>query len=436
MENTMNSVCTSCGNTNLTYKDTVEISFEIPYRRRDVKSCIICKNCVKNIERILNFKVYSLSSGDKKESHEISQHTKVDENNTSQRIKPASNITKNSISRTENTQDSAKSTKTQNETSNNKPNTRPHRVNTAFNSYIPPSRPKKEVDEGPKAPLNRHYVATPEIHRVKKNYKQAHIDKLVHEHNEERHHDLQNRSYDFENKMKDINDKLLAKEQKEKEKELQERIERERQERIKRQEYRKSIESKLESFEVEEKKGNTRDEAKLKLIDSILNLGVANVLTKYCNRDYPLRQLAKELESSEYLIRELMRYLGVERYNHSINEQQIVEIENKLNKRDINSLGRGLKEKRETSKELTKDKFDIDKARLSDKVVSLLEVSEEKIKDTCNKCTRCAYYEKEVGWCWYTMTTGKQRKTVGNRGCAHYVDLESVKDIIASKGKL
>lgn len=429
MENIMTLVCASCGNTNLTYKDTVEISFEIPYRRRDAKSCILCKNCIKNIENMLHIKVYDINLDAKKETQKTNQQTQEIKNRTSQHAEHTSSVPKQNSSIIKETQ------KISSDIKESKRVAPTNRSNTPFNRYCSPNSNRKNVEtsNGLERQLNRNYYSAPEIHRIE-DIKPTHIDKLVHEQNEEHQHNLLNRSSEFENKMRDINSKLLAKEQAEREKERQERIERERQERIRSQEYRKKIEIKLESFKKEDKNSN-KDDTKLKLIDKILDVGVKDILTKYCNRDYPLKQLAKDLEFSEYYIRELMRCLEVERYNN-LSEQRIIEIEQELSKRDLNLLSKNIKEKKEVHRQLAKGNFDIDKARLNENVVALLEVSEQKIKDTSNRCTRCAYYEKEVGYCWYTMTTGKQRRTIGDRGCSHFVDLESIKDIVTSKGMI
>lgn len=44
------------------------------------------------------------------------------------------------------------------------------------------------------------------------------------------------------------------------------------------------------------------------------------------------------------------------------------------------------------------------------------------VESTLKKCINCAYRERHISYCWYTMITNKINKIENNK-CKHYVDI-------------
>lgn len=71
------------------------------------------------------------------------------------------------------------------------------------------------------------------------------------------------------------------------------------------------------------------------------------------------------------------------------------------------------------------DKTNIDYLRMDKRVVKLIESSEEKVECNLTNCRKCIYREKDIGYCWYKMTTNKQNNTKDGF-CEHFVDRERI----------
>ena len=73
--------------------------------------------------------------------------------------------------------------------------------------------------------------------------------------------------------------------------------------------------------------------------------------------------------------------------------------------------------------------------RLNKQFVKLLKSLEETKKTGYPNCFTCMYKYKELGHCWYTMTTNK--KNVFDCGmCSHYVDIDKVEKIWNNKNSI
>lgn len=67
-----------------------------------------------------------------------------------------------------------------------------------------------------------------------------------------------------------------------------------------------------------------------------------------------------------------------------------------------------------------------------------MESKEQKVKRCAANCSKCMYKERNIGYCWYTMTTNKQNNMKDGL-CEHFVDreeiLEDLKVIVHGQSK-
>ena len=55
------------------------------------------------------------------------------------------------------------------------------------------------------------------------------------------------------------------------------------------------------------------------------------------------------------------------------------------------------------------------------KTVKLIESRETTVQLESKNCLECIYRDREIGHCWYTMTTNKANNISANK-CDHFVD--------------
>lgn len=67
--------------------------------------------------------------------------------------------------------------------------------------------------------------------------------------------------------------------------------------------------------------------------------------------------------------------------------------------------------------------------RTNKQVVKLIETNEETKERSLSNCSKCIYREKDMGHCWYVMTTNKQNY-VKDGYCNHFADREYILNCI------
>lgn len=156
--------------------------------------------------------------------------------------------------------------------------------------------------------------------------------------------------------------------------------------------------------DTEETKENTLEDAKDEYVDKnrltskekILAYGVKNIENEYRNTDIKMVDLASKVGVPRATLAKFLQ-------------------DNNMHK----AVGRYASVKNTNSTEERKE-FSIEKHGA--KYKSLLRKSEQTTTDTCHDCIRCAYRNKEIGHCWYTMITDS-RNSVRDNTCKHFVDI-------------